>query len=291
MKTFTNLLNNKKLKFGGVIEIIDLRAVLTTSISLSYKDFFKYFQGKYLFYILNKADLADDKITKAWEKYFKKTKKNFLICSLKKEKKQPNKFKKKFFTKLNEAFMEQKILFLIVGLPNVGKSTFINILRQKKVAAIGNNPGITKGIQLIKLKDNFYLLDTPGILPILKIGKITNKEIILVKCFLLKIFLNSAFLYKATNFLFIFLVEFYPLNFYSSFKDFFFFFFSDKMLSFSKFLIVINKVDFDVFLAKLTFFYNLKKKNNLLDLNRGMFYFVNKFWKGIFKKISLEKPL
>ena len=59
----------------------------------------------------------------------------------------------------------QPVRTMIIGIPNVGKSSLINKLAKRKVAGVGNRPGFTKGEQIIKVNNDFLLLDTPGVLP------------------------------------------------------------------------------------------------------------------------------
>ena len=121
--------------------------------------------------VLNKADLADSKITKEWESYFKSldfavvkvnslTGEGITLISKKvKELAEPKLAKYK-----ERGFIQRPIRIMVVGIPNVGKSSFINKLAGKVSAKTGNKPGVTKGKQWIKLHNNIELLDTPGIL-------------------------------------------------------------------------------------------------------------------------------
>jgi ribosome biogenesis GTPase A len=120
--------------------------------------------------ILNKEDLADPIITKKWLNYFQtiNNEKAVAVNSLSKSgiKKVVSLLSKiqkesKFAKKLN---VIRPVRAMVVGIPNVGKSMFINALVGKNSARTGNKPGITKGDQWIKIKDNLQLLDTPGIL-------------------------------------------------------------------------------------------------------------------------------
>ena len=121
--------------------------------------------------ILNKSDLADDKVTNTWISHYKE--KNFYCVKM--DSRKNNGFKAlndiiyeacKDKIKKDQAkgLINRPIRAMVVGIPNVGKSTFINAYSGKASAKTGNKPGVTKGKQWIKLKDNIELLDTPGIL-------------------------------------------------------------------------------------------------------------------------------
>lgn len=121
--------------------------------------------------ILNKSDMADENETKKWLSYYRKkgygavvvdalhSKGLDKIYSVAKEM-LADKFKK-----LEEKNLSSKtIRMMIVGIPNVGKSTFINSISKRKSAKIGDRPGVTKQVQWIKTRNDLELLDTPGVL-------------------------------------------------------------------------------------------------------------------------------
>ena len=121
--------------------------------------------------ILNKSDMADENETKKWLSYYRKqgygavvvdaihSKGLDKIYSVAKEM-LADKFKK-----LEEKNLSAKtIRMMIVGIPNAGKSTFINSISKRKSAKIGDRPGVTKQVQWIKTKNDLELLDTPGVL-------------------------------------------------------------------------------------------------------------------------------
>lgn len=121
--------------------------------------------------LLNKADMADKDVTKAWIRYFdKKGIKALAINSQAgtgmKEIVSASKLilKEKFDRMQAKGVKPRAIRAMIVGIPNVGKSTLINRLAKKNIAKTGNTPGVTKAQQWIKVGKELELLDTPGIL-------------------------------------------------------------------------------------------------------------------------------
>ena len=122
--------------------------------------------------ILNKEDLADPQRTAYWVNYFNQQSECKALAV------NATVGKKQLIAKLKDAPMEltaekrerqakkgirkQSIRCMIVGIPNVGKSTFINIIAGKKAAQTGDKPGVTRGTQWIRLDEDLELLDTPG---------------------------------------------------------------------------------------------------------------------------------
>ena len=117
--------------------------------------------------ILNKADLSDDKQNELWASTFE----HCLILNSTSDnltKIVVNEVKNILEDKLERAKargIRKKVLrAMVVGIPNVGKSTFINNIVKKKVAKVENRPGVTKALQWIKINEDVELLDTPGVL-------------------------------------------------------------------------------------------------------------------------------
>jgi len=142
----------------GIIEIVDARAPVSTRI----KNIEKLASGKNIIIVLNKADLADLKITQMWLEYFNSG--SIMAIAI-------NALKKSELNKLYGLLSKPKnksriapLRCVVVGAPNVGKSTFINQIKGRKTAKTGDFPGITKNIAWIKASDDLELLDTPGIL-------------------------------------------------------------------------------------------------------------------------------
>ena len=150
-----------------VIEIVDARVPMSSRNP----DIDSLAANKARIILLNKADLADDSITNQWIAYFNS--KNIYCLKLNSRdnsgvKQVNNLIQMACANKLERdkqrGIMNRTIKAMVVGIPNVGKSTFINSFAGKASAKTGNKPGVTKGKQWIKLGKNVEMLDTPGIL-------------------------------------------------------------------------------------------------------------------------------
>lgn len=120
--------------------------------------------------ILNKADLSDEKENRLWKEMFEKEIPCLLVDSISDNlsKKLVNEIKEICKDKIERAkargIRKKVIRAMIVGIPNVGKSTLINNVVKKKVAKTENRPGVTRSLQWIRLNEDVELLDTPGVL-------------------------------------------------------------------------------------------------------------------------------
>lgn len=150
-----------------VIELVDARV----PISSRNPDIDELGKNKARLILLNKSDLAEDKQNDAWAEYFKK--KGFAVVKVNSKKGGGIKSiqgviqeacKEKMERDRKRGILNRPVRAMVVGIPNVGKSTFINSLAGKACAKTGNKPGVTKGKQWIRLNKNVELLDTPGIL-------------------------------------------------------------------------------------------------------------------------------
>ena len=150
-----------------VIELADARI----PISSRNPDIDELAAGKARILLLGKADLADPVRTEAFRKYYES--KGILVIDLDARTRKANEQIRKIVEKACAAKLERDrkrgiigrpLRAMVVGIPNVGKSTFINSFAGKASAKTGNKPGVTKGKQWIRLNKNLDLLDTPGIL-------------------------------------------------------------------------------------------------------------------------------
>lgn len=158
----------KNIKLVDIlIELLDARIPLSSRNP----DIDRLANGKYRLAILNKTDLADPKTTEKWAEYFKE--KNIRTITIDSRKNKDAKkitsvvleiCKEKLERDKRKGLLQRPIKAMVVGIPNVGKSTFINSYAGKASAKTGNKPGVTKGLQWINLGKDINLIDTPGIL-------------------------------------------------------------------------------------------------------------------------------
>ena len=159
---------SEKLKYVDIVfELVDGRLPLSSRNPM----LDQILQQKPRLVLINKADLADPIQTKKWEQYF--INKGFHVLAINA---QENKGIKQIIPTCKEALKEKlerdrsrglkprAIRAMVIGIPNVGKSTLLNRLAGKKIAQTGNKPGVTKGQQWLRYGTDLELLDTPGIL-------------------------------------------------------------------------------------------------------------------------------
>ena len=168
MNKALNEVENKVKLVDVIIELFDARAPLS-SINENLE---KITQNKKKLIVLTKIDLADPEQTKKWQDYFSKKYDAILCLDLKSNNAESllskavlSLGKDKWAKDMAKGMKPQPIRTMIVGIPNVGKSSLINRLAKRKAAGVQNKPGFTRGEQWIKVNKDFLLLDTPGILP------------------------------------------------------------------------------------------------------------------------------
>lgn len=166
LKTKKQIIEDIKL-IDVVIEILDARI----PISSKNPDMQKIIANKKRIVILNKSDLAEEKETNRWVEYYKKNGIKAIIADsnlgkgIKETLKQIENIMEEDMQKAaSKGRIKKNIRVMILGIPNVGKSSFINRLCNKKTTVVGNRPGVTKQKQWVRISNNIELLDTPGVL-------------------------------------------------------------------------------------------------------------------------------
>ena len=165
-KTKKQIIEDLKL-IDVVVEILDARI----PISSRNPDIENWIQNKSKLIVLNKSDLAREEETKKWIQYFKQQKIEAVAINansgeginqaIKKIEEIYQASQEKFE---NKGRVGKSIRVMILGIPNVGKSSFINRISKKNSATVGNKPGVTRQKQWIRINQNIELLDTPGVL-------------------------------------------------------------------------------------------------------------------------------
>ena len=160
------LLQEQLRAVDAVIELCDARAPLATRNP----DLEKLTQGKARILLLNKADLADDNETARWLEYFRRQgitamrfnsgggKTRDILAGIERA-------TRPAVERAQARGVKKTVRLMVVGIPNVGKSTFINRLHGSAVAKASDRPGVTRSNQWVKVGPYLELLDTPGMLP------------------------------------------------------------------------------------------------------------------------------
>ena len=165
-KTKRQIIEDLKL-IDVVIEVLDARI----PASSQNPDIKRWIQGKQKIIILNKSDLANEIENKKWKEYFEEQGIPTAIVNS-----NSGEGVKEAIRKIEEIYSENKVKYeakgrtgkavkvMVLGIPNVGKSSFINRITKKSLAQVGNKPGVTKQKQWVRINGNIELLDTPGVL-------------------------------------------------------------------------------------------------------------------------------
>lgn len=166
LKTKKQIIEDIKL-IDIVIEILDARI----PISSRNPDIQRIIENKNRIVILNKSDLADENQTKKWVESYKQKGISAIIADanlgkgIKEILKEIENIMAEDMKKAAEkGRVKRNIRVMILGIPNVGKSSLINRLCNKKTTVVGNRPGVTKQKQWVRIANNIELLDTPGVL-------------------------------------------------------------------------------------------------------------------------------
>ncbi len=272
MKKASNQIKEKLKLVDFVICLLDARS--------PYSTFNKYLlnivENKAKLFILNKEDLADDSVTKLWIEKLNKDGNKCISLSLE------NKLAKaKLMNAINEfikikqekmalkGIKKCKTRAMVIGIPNVGKSTFINYLLDKKQMKAANTPGFTKSISWAKVNDSFEIMDTPGILEPKFENKINGINLALIGSIKENILPSNELVEYALDFL--------RKNYEKELGNRY------KIENINE----INNEQFFELLAKNRGF--LLTKNNL-DIEKAQYIFLNEFKNGIIAKFTLERP-
>lgn len=165
-KTKRQIIEDLKM-IDVVVELLDARIPLASQNP----DIGQYIKYKKRLIVLNKSDLANEVQNKKWVQYFEREGIPAVIVdsnsgkgineAIKKIEDIYNENEQKFS---NKGRVGKAIRVMIIGIPNVGKSSFINRITKKNSAQVGNRPGVTRQKQWIRINENIELLDTPGVL-------------------------------------------------------------------------------------------------------------------------------
>lgn len=150
-----------------VYEIVDARIPFSSKI----KDIYNIIGNKPKILIMTKKDLCDLKVTTSWVKYYENLGNPVVLIDANNDKDVDKiiALTHEIMSSMQEkreskGLKKKEIRALVVGIPNVGKSTIINRLCKKRIATVGNKPGVTKSLSWLKTGSDILLLDTPGIL-------------------------------------------------------------------------------------------------------------------------------
>ena len=270
MKKAINQISEKLKMIDVVIEICDARipfSSLNKQLENAIKD-----KPKLL--IFSKCDLADENQIRLWEKYYQD--KSYLTLAVNLNNKNQietiiNKIqylaKPKIDKLLKKGIKNYPIKTMIIGIPNVGKSTLINLLSKRKAAKVENKPGLTRSQQWIKIDQNIYLLDTPGILP----TYYENEEIATKIALIGSIRQDIVPLDKLVNNLIDFLREFYPNSLQNRYKIENIYIKNEDILK----QICINR--------------SFKKENDVYDFQKAKIILLNEFKDGLLCQFCLDR--
>ena len=253
-----------------VIELVDARIPLSSRNP----DIDKIGRNKARLILLNKCDLADEKKTKEWKGYFES--KGYFAVMVNSRDGQGIKTinnvvkdacKEKIERDRKRGIKNRPVRAIVVGIPNVGKSTFINSFVGKATAKTGNKPGVTRGNQWIRISKDVNLLDTPGILW----PKFESEQIGLRIAFIGSINDNILELREVT----LKFLDFLKDNYCNILKDRY---------------IIEELGDSEKLLSDIAEYKKCIKKGGEIDLDKACKLILDDFRSGKLGRISLETP-
>lgn len=269
MKKATIQIEDKLKIVDCVIELLDARIPLSSRNN----ELFKLTKNKKRLVVLTKTDLADKIVTNNWIEKFKNEGFEAIFANLN-DNKDINKIIKhaenlgseKHIKEIAKGMKPQPIRAMIIGIPNVGKSTLINKIAKRKAASVENKPGHTKSQQWIKVSNKFELLDTPGILMSSYDDKLKAIRLALVG----SINNNILPIEDLANYLLDFLKEYYQ---------------EDLMKRYD--ILSCDKSNQELLndIAKRRGF----KRNDEFDIEKAEILLLNEFKNGLIAKASLER--
>ena len=252
-----------------VIELLDARAPIS-SINAQLENLI---QNKKRLVVLTKPDLADPAATKKWEEYLL-TKYDSLLSLNLTDGNATNQIIKavsklgqdKWAKDKAKGMKPQPLKTMIIGIPNVGKSSLINRFAKRKAAGVQNKPGYTRGEQWIKVSNEFILLDTPGILPMNYENKKNAANLALIGSIREEILPNT----DLVNILLDYLKKNYPNALLERFK-------------------IVEITTYEEVINSICEVRKLLDSNGNYDMSRGESLLLKEFKEGKLGRITLEK--
>lgn len=261
-------------KANLIIEVLDARIPLSSRN----KYFKEYSSKKFHIILLNKKDLIPNKVLKKWCSYFEQVESVYVMptellsnSSITSLQKLIDKIYSKYIKLKKNVILYPIFKMVVVGIPNVGKSTLINRLCQKNKVKVGKKPGVTLGYQWISLGNNYELLDMPGILePNLDDPEVSDK---------------LSIIYAITDKVLDYhLIAIKLINLITKFLN------DCELNTLHPFLQIANECKWEPteILQKLAYHYKFFLKSDQLDINRAAHKLVNDFREGKLGKFIFD---